>query len=217
MMQANEIKSARGYHSHRERQRGYIIAVAERLFHRDGIESVTIADIADAATVTRATIYRYFANRLEIAWAVQKQYLDLFYQSLPIDVNNQLLSAVQRMQVVLTAHRDYFFLFPAHAQYFVQFDTVYASIKDREQIQELNRSGNMEEDIWKVLVRIGISDGSLLNYLEPTTISAMLNTMIRGLERKLTMSSESFELEFSCSARIVYTNACEVILRGIAT
>ncbi|MCX6015466.1 MAG: hypothetical protein NT020_07800 [Chloroflexales bacterium] len=43
----------------------------------------------------------------------------------------------------------------------------------------------------------------------------MLNTMISGLERKLTMSSESFESEYACSARIVYTNACEVIMRGI--
>ena len=216
-MKENGSKSDRGYHCHRERQRTYIIAIAEKLFHRDGIESVTIADIADAATVTRATIYRYFANRLEIAWAVQKQYLDLFHESLPIEVNNELLSAVQRMQVVLTAHRDYFFLFPIRAQYFVQFDTVYANSKDSEQILELNRSEYLDEDIWMGLVRLGISDGSLLNYLEPATISAMLNTMIRGLERKLTMSSETYESEVACSARIVYTNACEVMIRGIAT
>lgn len=214
-MNENSSKSERGYHSHRERQRGFIITVAEKLFHRDGIKSVTIADIADAATVTRATIYRYFANRLEIAWAVQRQYLDLFHASLPIDVHNELLSAVQRMHVVMTAHCDYFFLFPLRAQYFVQFDTVYANTVDTEQILELNRSEYFGEDIWIGLVRLGILDGSLINNLEPTIISAMLNTMISGLERKLTMSSESFEGEYACSARIVYTNACEVIMRGI--
>lgn len=214
-MKEHTIKSERGYHNHRERQRAYIIGVAETLFFRDGIESVTIADIADVALVTRATIYRYFANRLEIAWAVQKQYIDLFQESLPADVYNDSLSVTQRLQIVLTAYRDYFFLFPVRAQYFVQFDTVYAQIQELMQIQELNRGMYVDDDILTILVRIGIRDGTLLGSLEPITVVATLNTMLRGLERKLTMSMESFEMEYGCSARIVYTNACEVMLRGI--
>jgi AcrR family transcriptional regulator len=215
-MKEQNSKSDRGYHHHRERQRAYIIGIAEKLFYRDGIESVTIADIADVALVTRATIYRYFANRLEIAWAVQKKYIDLFQESLPADVYNESLTVVQRLRFVLTAYRDYFFLFPIRAQYFVQFDTVYVRIQELTQIQELNRSMYGDEDILMILVRSGIRDGTLLDSLEPITVVAMLNTILRGLERKLTMSMESFEMEFGCSARIVYTNACEVILRGIA-
>ena len=48
----------RGYHGHRGRQRERILRVAETLFLRDGIESVGINDIAAAANVTRATVYR---------------------------------------------------------------------------------------------------------------------------------------------------------------
>ena len=69
----NVVNSGRGYYGHRERQRDRILMTAEQLFTRDGIDNVSIADIADAVGMTRATIYRYFANRIEIAWALQRR------------------------------------------------------------------------------------------------------------------------------------------------
>ena len=56
------VNNTRGYYGHRERQRDRILMTAEQLFIRDGIDNVSIADIADAVGMTRATIYRYFAN-----------------------------------------------------------------------------------------------------------------------------------------------------------
>lgn len=40
-----------------------ILAAAERLFAEQGIESVGMADVAEAAGCSRATLYRYFENR----------------------------------------------------------------------------------------------------------------------------------------------------------
>lgn len=191
------------------------MSVAEQLFLRDGIESITIADIAYLASVTRATIYRYFANRLEIAWAIQKRYRELFQATLPAEVYDESLPVVQRLQITLTTYRDYLFLFPTHAQYFVQFDTVYASSQDIQQIQELNRNVDVDDEILMSLIRLGIRNGSLRADLDPITIAVMMYTMLRGVERKFVTSKDSFELEFGCSARIVYTNACAVLLRGI--
>jgi AcrR family transcriptional regulator len=51
------------YANHRENQREWILEVAENLFIEKGIEKVTIADIATASRLTRATLYRYFPGQ----------------------------------------------------------------------------------------------------------------------------------------------------------
>lgn len=53
-----------------EEQRDSILDAAEKLFLEAGIEKVTMQDIAQRAGITRVTLYRYFANRDEIAVGV---------------------------------------------------------------------------------------------------------------------------------------------------
>ncbi len=60
------------YVIHRENQREWILEVAEDLFIQKGIEQVTIGDIAKASRLTRATIYKYFSNKEEIAQEIFK-------------------------------------------------------------------------------------------------------------------------------------------------
>ncbi|MBN8634288.1 MAG: TetR/AcrR family transcriptional regulator [Anaerolineae bacterium] len=59
--------STRIYANHRETQREWILQVAEDLFTDKGIEKVTIADIAEAARLTRATLYKYFTSKEHMA------------------------------------------------------------------------------------------------------------------------------------------------------
>ena len=108
-MDEHETTNPRGYHGHRGRQRERILRVAGTLFLRDGIEAVGINDIAVAANVTRATIYRYFANRIEIVWALLRLYSELLLQSMPADVRNPQLSGAIRLQFVLQGFINHFF------------------------------------------------------------------------------------------------------------
>ncbi|MEV6348033.1 helix-turn-helix domain-containing protein [Actinoplanes sp. NPDC051851] len=55
----------------RERRRAALIAAARDLFLERGVDQVTIDDIADRCSVTRRTVYRYFATREQVALAVE--------------------------------------------------------------------------------------------------------------------------------------------------
>jgi AcrR family transcriptional regulator len=50
-----------------DEQRQSILDAAEKLFLDVGIEKTTMVDIAQQAGITRVTLYRYFANRDELA------------------------------------------------------------------------------------------------------------------------------------------------------
>lgn len=58
------------YVQHSQRQADRLLDCAETLFLRDGLDVVSISDIARAAGVTRPTVYKYFKTRDDIFWAV---------------------------------------------------------------------------------------------------------------------------------------------------
>ncbi len=55
-----------------ERTRAHIVATAATLFWRRNFHGVSVDQVADAAQVNKATIYRYFADKGELALAVIK-------------------------------------------------------------------------------------------------------------------------------------------------
>lgn len=68
-----------------ERTRAHIIATAAGLFWRHNFHGVSVDKVADAAKVNKATVYRYFADKRDLALAVVKYdgavTLDVFFAS----------------------------------------------------------------------------------------------------------------------------------------
>lgn len=212
----NLVNNTRGYYGHRERQRDRILMTAEQLFIRDGINNVSIADIADAVGMTRATIYRYFANRIEIAWALQRRYAESLIDSMPSEANNERLPGVTRLRAMLRGFCDYYFQYPERALYFTQFDRMHTTQEDNLQIQELKRNDTqIINDPISQVITIGVRDGSLRANLDPHKTSTTIHTIIWGLERRLAASSATFEREYTQSQRTIYEETCQIIVQGL--
>lgn len=58
------------------RAREHIVEVAYSLFDRYGFAAVTVADIVDAAEVSRSTFFRYFGDKQEVVFADQQRLRD---------------------------------------------------------------------------------------------------------------------------------------------
>ncbi len=212
------VNNTRGYYGHRERQRDRILMTAEQLFIRDGIDNVSIADIADAVGMTRATIYRYFANRVEIAWALQRRYTENLIDSMPSDATNERLPGVTRLRATLQGFCDYYFQYPERALYFTQFDRMHTTQEDNVQLQELKRNdAQIINDPVSQLIVIGMRDGSLRANLDPHKTSTTIYTIIWGLERRLGVSAATFEVEYKQNQRTIYEETCQIIVQGLIT
>ncbi len=57
-----------------ERTRAHIITIAAGLFWRRSFHGVAVDEVATAAEVNKATIYRYFADKRDLALAVVRQH-----------------------------------------------------------------------------------------------------------------------------------------------
>lgn len=67
--------------------RGLLIDAAEMCFQRFGVEKTTIEDVAAAANVSRATVYRYFADRDELILGVVLREAERFLNRMSTRVN----------------------------------------------------------------------------------------------------------------------------------
>ncbi len=79
-----------------EEQRASILDAAEKLFLQDGLENTTMVDIARQAGITKVTLYRYFANRDEIALAIHVRMLGRIASQLEQDEGAELTLEGQR-------------------------------------------------------------------------------------------------------------------------
>lgn len=106
-------------------QRKAILDAAETLFLRAGLENTRMVDIARQAKITRATLYRYFANRDEIAVLIQIRMMEKIRSVLPDEALQPTLAS-QRLRAQLIIRnfpqlRDAF-------RYIGMFDKIYLDI-----------------------------------------------------------------------------------------
>jgi AcrR family transcriptional regulator len=210
-MQESTI-SQNGYVNHRDRQRERILNHAETLFFAQGIKAVNVSDIAIAAQVTRATIYRYYAHRLAIVWALHQRYEAIKGAMMPAEVYDVQLDGVVRLQRWLEITKEYFFAHKPHVKFRIQMDELYTGVSEFETIRQTKRTDLGDSNLlMQILKNISYSDTNISLQNRYTALITTLN----GFEQKLLFDSEQFTSEFGYDVRQIYETFCDFLLYGV--
>jgi AcrR family transcriptional regulator len=206
----------REYTHHRERQRERLLAHAEALFLAHGIRNVSISDIAVAAQVTRATIYRYYTHRLEIAAVIMQRYHAVMRAAIPASVWDEQLSGAVRVTSWVHATRANFFAFPTQIAYRHQYAQYIVSERVETPSASVQAFDSHTYEVLRHILAVGVYDGSLVLPQEITKVYAMMLTTIWGFEDYLLGQQR---LRFAGIADVdsatLYTNFCIVLLQGL--
>lgn len=116
-----------------DEQRVNILNAAEALFLQAGLENTSMIDIAKQAGITRATLYRYFSNRDEIAVEIQLRMIEKIRTVLPdTPLPDTLESHRRRAQAII---RSFMQLRDAY-RFIGMFDKIYLdNAADNAQVQ----------------------------------------------------------------------------------
>jgi AcrR family transcriptional regulator len=197
-------------------QRRVILEAARKLFIRDGIERVGIADIAVEAGLTRATLYQYFANKEDIAWALAQS---IFEQTRERVLEPSLAGASTGYEAIerLFAHIiDQFLHDLDQVNFMAQFDHMYArhwSVERLVGLEALVVPGMVH--VYTDLIRRGIADGSLRSDLDPTlTLHALINALV-AVQRRFAFLGSKVEAEYGQSTERMLREVCRIILLGL--
>jgi AcrR family transcriptional regulator len=105
-----------------DEQRENILQAAQTLFLQAGLENTSMIDIASQAGITRATLYRYFANRDVIAVEIQMRMMGKIRAVLPEEAQPLTLESHRRWAQAII--RSFEQLRDAY-RYIGMFDKVY--------------------------------------------------------------------------------------------
>jgi AcrR family transcriptional regulator len=204
------------YTAHRQNQREKILEVAEELFIEKGIEPVTIADIAAASRLTRATIYKYFANRKEIAFEIFKTVLTGWHERHKREVWVHPGNGYQKIEKFLTSFCDYVLQFPKETRFVAEFNHLYAKQWPSSQVLEALRQILSEDRALLIkCIRQGVMDGSLQPDLDPDLTLAAIYNFNSSLLIRLGQMGAKLQEEYGIGADKIIGEIFRIFLNGI--
>jgi AcrR family transcriptional regulator len=203
----------RPYLTHRKNQRERILDAAEVLFIRDGIDKVNLSDIARAAQMTRNTLYEYFPNKQELAWAILQH---IFAQGRAENAEPHPGNGLQCLEHFMLSMAGQVQSHPDHLRYIVEFNTLYAREANAERMrQATGRSGAANEDRVAGWIRQGIADGSIRSDVDPRLLSAVIWNLLSGMNARFALLGEIIQQEYELPTSAIYQEMCRTFLRGI--
>jgi AcrR family transcriptional regulator len=205
------------YQNHRDRQRERILEVAEKLFIRDGIDGVTLNDIADEARLSRVTLYTYFTDKEEIAWAVFQSVVE---QIREVNVDRTIdpdESGYQRIErFVWRLMRNNLEIHLAHSRFIALFNYMYARENSGRRMRSTILSAWPEKyELLSEWIREGIADGSIQSDLDADLATAAISNLIAGMTHRFALLEANIEEEYGYSVSALYEETFRNFLRGI--
>ncbi len=205
-------RTRKPYQAHRENQRERILDAAEVLFIRDGIDNVSISDIAAAARISRVTLYEYFPNKQEITWAIFQKLVAMSGKQ----AEESLGTGWQRIERAMMERASLLETHPEHLRFIVEFNTLYARegnpARVRQIVEQASQGGY---DYFARLIREGIADGSIRADLDPDLFSAALMNMLNALNSRFALLGGLISEEYGYPVMEMYREICQAFLQGI--
>ncbi|WP_263381240.1 TetR/AcrR family transcriptional regulator [Granulicella arctica] len=209
------IKKQGTYRGHRERQQKRILDAAFELFSDSGIDRTTMSEIIGASELRASTVYEYFSNKDEIVWAIFSHVLEEDTARAKDSVESagnglgKITALLQFMADELT-HRQ------PKIRFMAQFDAMYARDWPVERLLTVEgRFSGDRFEVFRVLIREGIEDGSLRSDLDPDlTLHAVFNAVI-GVQRRFASLGVKVEREFGQPIDRLFQETIRIILLGL--
>jgi AcrR family transcriptional regulator len=204
------------YQHHRESQRERILEAAEKLFIRDGIDHVSISDIATAARISRMTLYEYYPNKQEVAWAIFQKLVEDMHADPP----GQLLQAegngFQRIERTILALLNLLEQHPQHLRFIVEFNSLYAREGNPARVRHIvEQAWPGGHDPLAQMIQQGITDGSLRPDLNPDLLSAAIWNLLNGMNSRFALLGDLISEEYGQPVMEMYREICRAFLRGL--
>lgn len=156
-----------------------VLKAAKLLFAQNGIENTTIQDIADAAQIGVASVYRYFTNKPTIAVHAA---IDLWKEWNTALEEAQFTgkNGLENVEQLISAVIAFFSQNPDFLRYVDRFDTYISSMEQipKEMIDYQNII-NRKRPLIISLVTMGLQDGSIRPSLDmEDTLNTIMHTLL---------------------------------------
>ena len=204
------------YARHRKVKYGAILEAAETLFIKNGIQHTTLAEIADAANMTRPTIYNYFKSKENLVGEIFKGIAVSWVSRNEGNVWQRPGTGLDVVSYFLRFHIEQQFKNINEAKFVAEFDYMFSqqweSIDDLSEAKEILDAD--AEQLLQVIKR-GYSDGSIKFDKEPDFLAASIFTFLSGLSNQLASLGPLENKEYKFEKEKIIFELIEIFINGL--
>jgi AcrR family transcriptional regulator len=177
----------------KQRRRADIIEAAERVFFSGGIAAATMDDVAEAAEVSKGTLYLYFKSKEDLHHAVVLRGMAILQRMFEeaVDSRKRGLEKIEAIgQAYFQFSRDY----PDYFNALLQFESSSAeACAESGYAEECARQSNRTFAICTAAVQAGVDDGTIRADVDPTHIAVTLYGLSTGLLQVLSLKKHMIQ------------------------
>lgn len=158
----------------KELRREEILNAAQKIFFEKGLQSATMDEIAEAAELSKGTLYLYYGSKEDLYFSVMMRGLkilhDLFVESTE--------EAPSTFEAIRQLGPTYYEFFQKHRNFWRMFNYFQYPGMHKQVSEEMRRLCNEQsQKLWGLvigLIQKGIQEGDLKNELNPAETSIIL-------------------------------------------
>lgn len=166
----------------RESRRSAIVLSAEKVFFSKGLALATMDDVAEEAELSKGTLYLYFKSKNELYMAIAERglgiLLDLFHQA-----TNPIHSGSEQLGFIGEAYFEFARRYPEHNKAITYFEMhdLESELVGSEVTKACQEIGNTLIQQTNRIIEQGITDRSINTTLDPTELTILLWSSMRGI------------------------------------
>ncbi len=174
-------------------RRQAILDATEALVVEKGFEAVRMEEIAQAADLSKGTLYLYFKNKGEIAVALHNRSFRLVHNSLAEVIAGsgtglEILKKMSRLFLQFAQAN------PHHFKSVVYIESIGIHVlKQLSDTETMSEARQLDENLFnyvKRAIQIGMQDGSIDRQFNPDKITIQILSAIRGLMQHIVFKEQ---------------------------
>ncbi|MBN2382264.1 TetR/AcrR family transcriptional regulator [bacterium] len=199
----------------KEQRRNAIIDAAERIFFSKGWDNATIEEVADAAELSKGTIYLYFKTKEDLYLAIHlrgQEILLLLFEAAIQDKE----TGFAKIRAVGEAYFEFYFKYPAYFNALTYYETRDFDTRDQDSLagQCLTKGLQINTLLSRVLGE-GMEDGSIRSDLDPFQVSLILWGQTTGLIQFASLKGDLLRHKFGVDQRDLFSFYLQFVSDGL--
>ncbi len=201
----------------KEQRRDDIICAAQKIFFEKGLPSATMDEIAEAAELSKGTLYLYYKSKEDLYLAVAMRGSEIMYQMF-VDATPPEKPTLRRITDLGDAYYEFF---KQHRDFFRMYQYFENPHFHKQVSPEMFASCKCNDQrTWGVvigLIQQGINEKLLDADLDPSQAAIILwsigNSMMRQMDRDDNYWKEQLKVDLESTMRKAY----QLVLEGMMT
>lgn len=204
----------------RDKRLQVILEVGMELVANKGLASVNMKEVAEKARISRATLYRYFASKEALAFAIERH----FFQEILLPRYQQHITELdgtgyQKVESHLRLIVESFRRYPDYYKFTGAFDHYFNyCVAPGELAHEMKRIFNkgFDEDPLVCFLEEGIADGSVRQLVDPYLTAKTMDQTLLSFCQRIAARGEELVLELEIKdAEAMIDDLISLLLLGI--